>query len=100
MIQGVSVMTSKKESTPQVDQHYAVVWTLFTAYGKGNETDRMRIYTMQLKVYEAEVVHEAVTKFMRTKPFLPALSELFDACKDIEERNRRLAIFDDEGWQS
>lgn len=93
-------MTSKKESKPQVDQHYAVVWSLFTAYGKSNETDRMHIYAMQLKVYESDVVYDAVTKLMRTKPFLPALSEIFDACKDIEERKRRLAIFDDEGWQS
>ena len=83
------------------DKRRQILATMFTTYGQAGDENRLAAYTMVLKGVPEQLLLKACHKLMLEKKFLPAVSEIIDACRilvgfvDDKKRERTWA----EAWQ-
>lgn len=58
--------------------------TLFGAYGKEDQSERLEIYYRALFEFDANMVHLACQKCLYTSIFLPSIAEIINEIKNIE----------------
>lgn len=84
--------TNQQEQQEQaVDPYLMAMWNLFTAFGKGIETDRQRLYADKLRRYNPQIVDKAAEHMMMTESFLPPLAMLVTKCNELAEKAQRIA---------